>query len=121
MSPGAAAAGTCVVDNDCSDLPTGYCLNARCVYRCLQDSDCADNQVCFCVGAFDNLCIEASCRTNVDCPGEAGCVASQRGADTVAACQESNDACERDSECAVGQACLLLASGARSCQAPPAR
>lgn len=121
VSPGLAVQGTCAVDNDCTELPFGYCLAEGCAYRCLEDSDCASDQVCFCIGGTDNLCIEASCTTNADCEGASGCVASQRGAGNVAACQEVNDQCERDTDCAVGQACLLGSSGQRSCQIPPSQ
>jgi Cys-rich repeat protein len=112
--PGTAGGpgGACASDADCTMGDNGRCLFGRigayCNYdECFEDSDCPTGQLCACdIGpGYQNICIEAGCLTNGDCPGSHTCASSLSSCGTYFPpmgyyCHTDADACTLDADCA---------------------
>jgi len=104
---------------DCGER--GLCLwnwtGCRCHETCATDDDCGDGFACVCAGrtplpeegsyisfVYASLCVEATCRTDADCPGERCVIAEDGCASPVAlACRGDADTCSTHADCEEGR------------------
>ncbi len=109
--------GSCTVDEDCADAPSGYCYQGGgtygfppfcdCTYLCTSDEDCGGDQACVAPEAHDlplawPICVQADCKQDADCTsGQCG-VASVRDCgfgQLSLVCRTSMDECDDASDC----------------------
>lgn len=102
----------CVYDEQCGDLPNGYCaatpggaLLSECRYGCVSDGECDSGSICLC-GDPVGTCVPALCDDDLECAGDLRCVAydPSPGCDSftllpVFRCQTYQDECASDLDC----------------------
>lgn len=91
----------CALDTDCAASPHGFCAYGKCQYGCVTDDECESGQACYC-GPVVGACIQASCRSNADCPEDFPCTGFQApgfAAPDALACQSPSDECVTDAQC----------------------
>jgi hypothetical protein len=106
----------CESNADCVDQKFGSCQNVlmvgacECMEGCQTDADCAPGWVCRCggpeLGGYTR-CVQSSCTTDADCPGERCQFAASLGVDcepevTEGACTTPMDRCDSDGDCGGG-------------------
>lgn len=108
------ADGECLTDAECGD---GRCLESNepwagctCNDGCTADADCGAGEACFCDGPYSR-CVEATCRTDLDCPTDTLCVLTQSVSACGSirrslACTSPADECRSDGDCDECAQCL---------------
>jgi hypothetical protein len=123
------AIDTCQFDVDCPSAtwgPYAHCAEREggysraCTAGCVADADCDSGRVCLCEDPVGR-CVPSSCVTNADCGPSLNCAsfASDPGCfSTQFACQQPEDACGADADCAgtsVNVSFCVSQQGARIC------
>jgi hypothetical protein len=93
----------CSYDADCADDPQGYCRTGYCDHGCVDDSECGTG-ICACqAGRGLGDCINASCKSDLDCLPGLHCAEIVTGwSDSYFysyACQTLADTCASDADC----------------------
>ena len=109
--------GTCEGPEDCVGQPYGSCqafgdinIMCSCVYGCTSDAECEADEACLCSPLqAGTVCVDATCRTDADCPGDLRCGLSLGlGGPTAGIptptlrCRTPQDTCAGDLDCEEG-------------------
>jgi hypothetical protein len=115
---GTSSGATCQKNGDCTEHPWGLCAAVEqmavqeCIYGCLSDDDCGAGQTCLCTGGGPSTCVDATCKTDADCPDGTPCLLLEK--DDGSPCRtyqvlRCGAECADNSDCPSGTQCSMSA------------